>query len=319
MGRILTNLIPSKDGTPFASTADALKASGLDWSVVKRPLYARIPNADDPAHGTMKRADSLYGIVRTDNHRTLGAASARYECITNAQAFAPCDMLAKAGDLSVLTATELDGGKFVALHLRAPQSLYVAGEEIVPYILAFTRHDGGGTTTIANAPERFFCTNQLRAIIAAARNALLIRIRHTASAHMRLEEARATIAALLKEQQTFVRTAEELLAQTFTRAEFEALALSLFPKPDEADPTTTRREMTNWEQRFHAIMHEAYGAADLNDIRYTKWGAINAIADYEQHLVRVRGDERTQNETLFRRAYLNGSLTENAYHLLANS
>jgi phage/plasmid-like protein (TIGR03299 family) len=316
MGRILSSLLPNKDGGTYESTGAALAAAGLDWGVTKRPLFARIPNENDPQHGVMKRADGLYGIVRDDNHRTLGAASSRYEVVTNAQAFAPCDVLAKAGDLSVLSANELDGGKFVALHMRAPKSLYVAGEEIVPYILAFTRHDGGGTTTIANAPERFFCTNQLRAIIAAAKRSLLIRIRHTSSAHLRLAEARTTIAALLTEQETFVRTAEELLAETFTRAEFEALAKQLVPEPDRSDPTTTAREITNWESRFETLMHDAYGAADLNDIRFTKWGAVNAVADYEQHLVRVKGDSRKQDETLFRRAYLDGSLTSDAFQLL---
>ena len=298
----------------YASIDDALVANHLDWTVTKRPLFARIPHEQDPAHGVMKRADNLFGIVRSDTNATLGAATGRYETISNHEAFAPLGECASKEGIKIVGAREIDGGKLVAIQALPADPLYIAGDEIRPYMLFTTKHDGTGRMRGFSAPERFACLNQLRRLIFG--EGVEIAISHTRSAKDRLEDARRLIRAAFNGQEQFVRTAEDLLAQTFTRVEFENLANMLLPKPDESSPTTTQRMLTNWESRFEALMQQAYMADDLNDVRYTAWGAVNAVADYEQHLQPIRAGIGELDTALFKRAMFNGDMTAQALAIL---
>jgi phage/plasmid-like protein (TIGR03299 family) len=315
MGRIVANMIQN-DGQSFSNTKTALQVHGLDWTVTKRPLFARIPNPGDEEHGVFKRADNLYGIVRDDTKTTLGVASGRYTVAQNEEGFGPLDVLAHENQIQLIGAGSMDGGAKVWLQAAVPP-VRIGGERIDYSVIAMLSHDGKGSVNYFDMPVRFFCTNQLRAIRRNAQD-VKITIRHTASVTDRVKEAHEIIRRVYFNQQSFIRTAEDLLSQTFTRQEFEALALQLVPKPPENDPTTTRRSITMWEDRFQTLMRDAYGAADLNDIRYTKWGAVNAVADFEQHFVRVKGSPEQREETLLKRAFDDGPLAQRAFALITD-
>jgi phage/plasmid-like protein (TIGR03299 family) len=316
MGRLINSTLVDK--TSYPSVREACKGAGLDWAVETRPLYARIPNPNGDG-GTMKRADNLYGVVRSDNHATLGAVTGSYTCITNEEGFAPLDELVSEGGLVLGSGGQMKGGKTVFLQAYSPKPLVVGGEQIGTSIIAIMRHDGGGSLNYFPSFVRFFCTNQLRALYAAKAAVDQVwtkPIRHMASATERIAAARKAIAALARAEQDFKATAETLLDRTFTASEMEALARRLLPEPTDA--TTTTREANAWEARFQALMVDAYRASDLNDIRHTAWGALNAVADYEQHLVRVKGSPEAQDETLLKRSIEEGSLTATAVRILTS-
>ena len=71
----------------------------------------------------------------------------------------------------------------------------------------------------------------------------------------------------------------------------------------------------SWTEKFETITR-AYGARDLDNVRETAWGALNAVADYEQHMLRTKGTETEKLETLFRRSFLAPTLARDAYALL---
>jgi phage/plasmid-like protein (TIGR03299 family) len=315
MGRIVSNRIQDK-GHSYSSTREALDANGLAWTVTKRPLFARIPNPGDEEHGIFKRADNLYGIVRDDNKATLGVASSRYQVVQTVEAFGPLDVLAAEGQVRILGTGDFEGGAKVWMQAAVPP-VRIGGERVDYSVIAMLAHDGKGSVNYFDMAVRFFCTNQLRAIRRDAKD-VKITIRHTASATDRVKEAHEIIRRVYFNQQVFVKTAEELLAQTFTRAEFEALALRLVTPPDPSDPTTTTRSVNMWRERFDTLMQDAYGAPDLNDIRFTKWGAINAVADFEQHHVRVKGTNEQRAETLLKRAFDDGPLAQRAFALITD-
>lgn len=304
----------------YANMSEALAATGLDWEVKKRPLFARIPTGVNEttgeSTGIMKRSDNLYAITRTDTNATLGVATARYHTASNAEVFAPLGEVASENGIRIATTHEIDGGKLVAVQALPEKKMTIAGEEVRPYMLFVARHDGKGGISGFSAPERLACLNQLRRLIF---DEIVIGFRHTASVQQKLEDARKLVRAAFNQQEQFIRTAEELLASTWSRQEFEDLAFKLLPKPDASDPTITTRMVNNWDRRFTALMEQAYNAPDLNDIRYTPWGAVNAIADFEQHLLPIRGEGQELQENLFKRAMFNGDLTSQAMKILLPS
>ena len=322
MGRLLPNVF-GKTEASFPSVAEALKASGLDFTVTKHPLFARIPlhesvrNEGGGEHGVFKRADNLWGVVRDDTRTTLGVASARYEIIQNREGFGPLDALARNGRVVLSCAAALDGGARIYVQAKTEKPVRVGGDMIDYYVVGRLTHDGSGSVGYFDTPVRLACTNQLRSIIrGAGTRGVCFTVRHTASAGDKIRQAQELLRRVYRNQAAFVRTAEQLLGASFSRREMENLVRTLVPPPDESDPQTTTRMKRSWDERFAAIMRDAYEARDLDDVRYTKWGALNAIADFEQHLVPVKGDRDARADTLARRAFEQGPLALKAAELL---
>jgi phage/plasmid-like protein (TIGR03299 family) len=311
------------EGTP--TSAEAIKLAGLDWTVEKHPIFARIPDEaktkaanNGKPHGSFKRVDSLYATVRMDTNMPLGVVGAKYHPIQNASQFELLDSLVSEGSAQYETAGSLGGGETVWMLLVATEGVRsIAGDAIRPYYLATSSHDGTGRLRVRNVATRVVCANTLAAAM-GENVAREFAVSHTANAKDRMRQAASLLGLMQKSNQEFVRTAEDLLAVTFTKAEFEGLVATLIPKPDDSQPEVSTRMVRSWETKFEDVVKSAYFATDLNDIRYTKWGALNAIADFEQHHLRVKGTEQDRMETLFRRSFASGtsSLTGKAFAIL---
>lgn len=316
----------------FGSVPEALEAFGLGFGVEKHPLYARIPTGHDPAGkstGVMKRADNLFGIVRTDTNATLGAVSARYECIGQAQALEPFEELVRAGGLAIKRGGALQGGSRVWLTAEMA-GLTIAGHYIAVGITANFRHDGKGALTYNPYFNRVTCFNPLQEISKLLRDFergwAAMHFRHTESAIDRLPLVRAQLVTLEDTRAAFAGKAQALLSASFSRAEMEALVRQLLGERPQArfdggarrgyGTPSNSRELNAWDSRFEAIMERAWGAPDLSDVRFTRWGALNAISDYEAHLVRVTGTPEARQERLIARTIDGGSLTATATRIL---
>lgn len=311
------------------TSADAIRTAGLDWPVVKHPAFARIPTGIDPATGKQtgifKRIDNLFATVREDRNVPLGIVGAGYVCASNADLFSCLDGFVADGSAQYETAGSLGVGQTVWMLLVAGDDLKIAGDEIRPYVLARASHDGTEAIRIRPVTTRVVCANTL-AMAMGEKVAREVRIRHTASVHDRLADAAKAFGILRESREAFKVTAEELVAASFTRSEMETLVKGLLgdrPRPEfpgsgfhaTGNPSNVR-EINSWDKRFDAIMQDAWSADDLANVRFTKWGALNAVADYEQHLVRVKGTPLARQETAFRRATETGPLTSKAFTLL---
>ena len=70
------------------SSQEALKASGLDWNVIQRPIKT---SAYEPIPGYKAN-------IRDTDNKVLGVVSDRYRVVQNAEAFAFTDALLGEGD-----------------------------------------------------------------------------------------------------------------------------------------------------------------------------------------------------------------------------
>jgi len=115
------------------SSEEALKISGLDWTVSQHPImtsnYKPIPG---------------YKVnVRQTDDTVLGVVTDRYKVVQNCEAFAFTDSLLGEG-VKYETAGSLNGGRKIWLLAKLPDKYIMEGEKIEPYMVFSSTHDGSG-------------------------------------------------------------------------------------------------------------------------------------------------------------------------------
>jgi phage/plasmid-like protein (TIGR03299 family) len=306
------------DGT--LTSGEAIEKAGLNWEVVKHPIFARIPTGkheDGSPSGIMKRVDSLYATVRSDNNHPLGIVGKGYTPIQNADGFEVLDSLTQNGAARFDTAGALGLGETVWMLMLAESDLKIAGDIVKPYFLATTSHDGSSRLRVRNVATRVVCQNTLGQAM-GEKVAREVAISHTKNAKAKMADAAKILGLMHDSNLALVATSDQLLAKKFSRADFEKLVARIMPPPEPGDPTTTDRMAKNWTEKFESIM-KTYGAPDLENVRDTAWGAFNAIADFEQHALRTKGTEQERLETLFKRSFLQPTLSRDAFAILTEA
>jgi len=279
---------------PDAETA--LRLAGLDWEVRSEPIQLQ---DGTPVPGW--RAN-----VRSSDGAVLGVVSEDYRIVQNREAFAWVDALL-GGGVRFETAGSLRGGRRVFLCTRLAEAFQLAGDPADCFLSFSTAHDGSGAVQAVVSPVRVVCMNTLN--LATRQAVRSWRVRHTATVHDRLEEARRALALTQGYLAHLAAEAEALLAVPISTADWVRLCDHLLPPP-EPDHTESERQAV---QRM-ALQASLYHVDDLANIRHTAWGALNAVAYCTTHvfvgdaLTRGRGRERAMRE------FLDGSpLLDQAY------
>ncbi|MDE6052616.1 MAG: DUF932 domain-containing protein, partial [Lachnospiraceae bacterium] len=140
------------------SSKEALQASGLDWNVIQRPIMT---NAYEPIPGYKAN-------VRDTDNKVLGVVSDRYRVVQNAEAFAFTDALLGEG-VKYETAGSLQEGRRIWLLAKLPDRYIIEGEQIEPYLVFSSSHDGSGAIKVAMTPVRVVCQNTLNMALSTAK------------------------------------------------------------------------------------------------------------------------------------------------------
>lgn len=129
----------------------------LSWTVSKVPLVTAT---------TLAKVPNVYAIVREDTQDVLGSVGSKYHCVQNLDAFGIVKHLVESGEAEVESAGSLFGGSRVWLQLRlkGQESIEVApGDEVKPYLLVTTSHDGSAKLRVGFTAVRVVCNNTLTA------------------------------------------------------------------------------------------------------------------------------------------------------------
>ena len=165
----------------YPTSAEALKFAGLDYTIEKRKLF--ISTEESPT-----AIPNYYATVRTDTERPLGVVGKDYEVIQNVDAFSFFDSIVGGDGLQYETAGALGQGERIFITAKLPGYIKVGKEDLIQqYLFLTTSHDGYGSITAAFTPVRIVCANTLNAALRNHSNS--IKIRHTANAKERLEQA----------------------------------------------------------------------------------------------------------------------------------
>lgn len=280
----------------YPTSAEAIGHAGLDYEVIKTPLYTKGSGIIETASG-IEIADSelhvpnYFANIRNDNNAVLGVVGKDYQIVQNREAFAFFDAIVGGGDgILYETAGALGNGERIFITAKLPDYIRVGnGDDVVEkYIFLTTSHDGTGSITAAFTPIRIVCQNTLNASLRNMSN--VVRIRHTSGAKQRLEDAHKVmgIANQLSNEMEgiFNQWAKVKVSDTEVK---KLIQLALCPNKETLQHLQKGNE-DEISTVFKNTVEDAFAYAMISDTQQmettkgTLFGAYNAVTGYFQNV-----------------------------------
>lgn len=274
------------------TSQEMLKASGLDWLVEMLPVYAESPTTTVSSWGENlipmtaeleqpRRilVPNQYAMIRDRDNAVLGNAGSRYTMFQNWQGFEFMDDVIGGAGAVYDTAGPLSGGKVTFVSAVFPQPVLIGGEDpIEKYLILANSFDGSMKLTVMRSNIRVVCRNTLN--LAMKTSPAIWGVTHTKSMDDRLAEIKRTLELSSKYDDEFEKTMNDLIEQDFDKREFEKLVRVLWPSKARNDGEA---------QRQMAAMGVFESSTTVTDgWRYTKYGALQAVAEYVDWIKPVR-------------------------------
>jgi phage/plasmid-like protein (TIGR03299 family) len=257
-----------------------LKASGLDYTVEKEPVFL------DVDKGII--VPNRFATVNSDG-RIYDVVSDKFEVVQNQDAFDFVNFMGT--DLTFERAGETAGG-MVYIIAKLPD-MNILGDAFTPYVIFRNGFSGKYKITACICPLRIVCQNQFNVSFAETNNT--VTIRHVANANAKLQEARE----VLKKSADFMTTLNRQ-AQMFADIKLSPKALDrvldhMFPIEGLEDMNAFKRNrLVTAREAFQS----AYNHDDNQNFKGTAWGIINAYTDFITHQA-PSGQVNTRDEGKF--------------------
>jgi phage/plasmid-like protein (TIGR03299 family) len=288
----------------YLTSAQAIQFAGLNYDVVKQDLYTTAYNADAQAMDVTKRVKTHFATIRPDTGDVLGVVGQDYEIVQNRNAFSFFDSIVGGDGIMYETAGALGKGERIFITAKLPDYIKVGSDDMIEkYIFLTTSHDGTGSIIAAFTPTRIVCNNTLT--LAMGNMSHSIKIRHTANAKERLEQAHKVMGlsnTLSVELETLfnkwskVRITDPQLKKLIQQA--------LAPNKE----VLTNLEMGKDDElstQFKNTVESAYAYAlanpsqQLDTTKGTVFGAYNAITGYFQNVREYKNSENKLKSILY--------------------
>lgn len=274
----------------YPNSSEALKFAGLDFTVEKRPIYTL--SKED----TSINIKSHFSTVRTDTEQVLGVVGKDYHVVQNVDAFSFFDSIVGGDGIMYETAGALGDGERIFITAKLPGYISVGkDDDIERYLFLTTSHDGFGSITAAFTPIRIVCQNTLHAALNNCNNA--VKIRHTANAKERLEQAHKVmgISNNLSTQleEVFNRWSKISINDNAVK---KLIQLAMVPSKEVLENVLAGREDST-SAIFRKICDNAFEYSQvnpsqlMNSTKGTLFGAYNAVTGYFQNVRTYKSDE----------------------------
>lgn len=287
----------------YPTSAEALRFAGLDYTVVKRPLYTMDNLNEEFRQGELMRAlaevevPNFYATLRTDTEQVLGVVGKDYGVVQNVDAFTFFDSIVGGGEgIQYETAGALGRGERIFITAKLPSYIRVGSDDLIEqYIFLTTSHDGGGSITAAFTPVRIVCNNTLNAAMRSQRN--VVRIRHSSGAGERLKVAHTLMGIsndLAGEMESIFNHWSKV---RITDKEVKKLVqLAMAPNKEvlqKLEKGADDEQSSVYRNMVEEVYTYAMGdpAQQLETTAGTVFGAYNAVTGYFQNVRRFRDGE----------------------------
>ena len=291
----------------YPTSREALEAAGLNYRVEKRKLFTYdnqnlFGNADTIAPNIL--VPNCYATIRTDNEAVLGVVGRDYEVVQNVDAFAFFDAIVGGDGIQYETAGALGKGERIFITAKLPGYIKVANDDLIEkFLFLTTSHDGFGSITAAFTPVRIVCNNTLNAALKNSTNA--IKIRHTANAKERLEEAHKVMGISNGLSQQMEAIFNHWAKVRITDKEVRKLiSLALTPNKEVLQNLRAGKE-DKVSSRFSNLCDAVYEynltspTQQTETTKGTVFGAYNALTGYFQNVKGYKDDEAKLKSLLY--------------------
>jgi phage/plasmid-like protein (TIGR03299 family) len=269
-------------GTVFekeVSTKEMLDLAHLnDWNV--RLEDVAIPDGfeSDKGYSFVTRTNPF---DRTQND-VLGVVGERYVPMQNEDLFDFGDLMLDGGGRWE-TAGSIKGGRQVfgslALERQTVLDPNGVGDKVNTYLLINTSHDGSVAIQASITPVRVVCANTLNLALSAVTGKRAVKqsfkIRHTATASGKVQQAREALGLANAYMDEFDIMAKGMIESEISKAKFDEIVALAYPAPKGEDKKGSFKKHNTKIDLINAIYVGDYN----NTISGTKWGAFNALTE----------------------------------------
>lgn len=285
----------------YPTSAEAIKHAGLDYTIEKRPLFTydnennaadedtdiKIPEIDVP---------DFFATMRTDTEQVLGVVGKDYEVVQNVDAFSFFDAIVGGDGIQYETAGALGKGERIFITAKLPGYIKVGNDDLIEkYLFLTTSHDGYGSILAAFTPVRIVCANTLNAALRNYSNS--IKIRHTANAKQRLEQAHKVMGIankLIEQMETvFNHWAKVRITDPAIK---KLIQLAMIPNKEVLHNVQAGKDdelSTCFKNMCDNVYEYALSSPTQQQVttRGTLFGAYNAVTGYFQNVRNYKNDE----------------------------
>lgn len=281
---------------PTGLSADDVldKAFLRNWDVRKVPALTTLEQVtEDGVTNETVEIPGQFAVVRTNPFTKKaevigdpgGVVGRIYQPFQNEQAV---DFLAAVtdlfGDAEYETAGSIENGArtFVSMHLK---DFTVGGVDgLKQYLVYMANHvTGANLTFVTNV--RPVCKNTVDWGKEQAR----FTFRHSANLEARHQQVREALRLAFNYDALFQAEADKLIQAEMDLDEFRKVCDTIWLEPElegesEEDKKRHAKQLSRWSDRRKQL-HQLFTFADTQeDIRFTRWGAYNAIVEYQDHV-----------------------------------
>jgi phage/plasmid-like protein (TIGR03299 family) len=293
----------------YPTSAEAIKHAGLDYTVEKRKLFT----FDNENHNGDPDKDIIipeievpgyFATMRTDTEQVLGVVGKDYEIVQNVDAFSFFDSIVGGDGIQYETAGVLGKGERIFITAKLPGYIKVGREDLIEqYLFLTTSHDGYGSITAAFTPVRIVCNNTLNAALRNQSNS--IKIRHTANAKDRLEQAHKVMGISNQLSVQLETIFNRWTTVKVTDPELQRLIqLAMVPNKEVLD-SIEKGQFDELSTCFNNMCNSVFEYAmssptqQTETARGTLFGAYNAITGYFQNVRSYKDSEAKLKSMLY--------------------
>ncbi len=280
------------------SSADALEQSGLNWNVIQRPIMT-------------DNCDTIPGYkanIRESDNRVLGVVTDRYKVVQNSEAFAFTDALLGEG-VTYETAGSLQDGKKIWILAKLPDKYIMEGEQIEPYLVFSSSHDGNGAIKAAMTPIRVVCQNTLNIALSQAKR--IWSTVHVGDLSAKMDEARNTL--LLAQSYMTGLGAEFSRLSKIKLSDAKVLEYINMLLPMDDNPTDTHKK--NIQRIREDLKVRYFDAPDLHHVGKNGYRFVCAVSDFATHARPLR-ETANYRENMFAKTIEGNPLIDKAYEMV---
>ncbi len=263
-----------------ATSADAIKYAGLDYSLFKTPLWTI------DGDGNKIDVPENFAVVRGDTNAVLGVVGKNYKIFQNSEAFEFFDGV--VGDKLAIyeTAGAIHGGKIVWILAKLPAELRVGKTDDVTnsYVMLATSHDGSMSVTMMPTLVRVVCNNTFTLAINGFSIERGIKMRHTKNMSTKIDIARERLGIVNTQVEEYNEQMNALAKRNITKTELKSYIESLFPDNENAKNNTRTENMRDQ-------IYNNWLETEFAQIEGTAWAAFNAVTRFVDHQRSTKGTD----------------------------
>jgi phage/plasmid-like protein (TIGR03299 family) len=246
--------------------------------------------------------------IRETDNSILGVVTDRYKVGQNHEACAFTDALLGEG-VKYETAGSLNEGKRIWMLAKLPDKYIMEGEQIEPYLVFSSSHDGSAAIKVCMTPIRVVCQNTLNLAIGNAKR--IWSTIHVGDLARKMDDAHNTL--LLAEKYMGKLGAEFSRLSKIKMSDSKVMEYIEMLLPMDDKPTDIHRK--NILQIREDMKIRYFDAPDLKHVGKNAYRFVCAVSDFATHAKPLR-ETSNYRENMFAKTIEGNPLIDKAYDMM---